>query len=132
MSDDAREESALWLAKADQHLAAARILRDGRGPSGTACFLCQQAIEVALKALLVAHGLAVPRVHDLADLVRRLPPSARPAAIAEPDLKGWTPYAVAPRYPGFGDEQAEADLSPMIDAAARLIAEARVMASRSE
>jgi len=115
----------LWIIKAEEHLLAARVLREGQGPSGTACFLCQQAAENGLKALLVARGVTPPRTHNLVDLWRRLPEDARPAGIPSEALAGWTLYAVAPRYPGFGDSQADADLGEMLEGAAHLVAAAR-------
>ncbi|MEK6608847.1 MAG: HEPN domain-containing protein [Myxococcota bacterium] len=126
MSDSAArlEEAALWLAKAEQHLLAARILRDGRGPTATACFLCQQAAETALKGALVASGLPPPRAHNLVDLCARLPVDLRPTVDLE-TLGAWTLYAVAPRYPGFGDARSEADLPAMLDGVERLVAEIR-------
>jgi HEPN domain-containing protein len=37
-------------------------------------YLCQQAIEKSIKAVLVHLGLAVPLVHDLGSILSRLPP----------------------------------------------------------
>jgi HEPN domain-containing protein len=63
------------------------------------CFHAQQAAEKALKAVLVHHGIRVPRSHDMAYLMSILPESVGvpPTLIELPDL---TKYAVQQLYPG--------------------------------
>ncbi len=63
------------------------------------CFHAQQAAEKALKAVLLTHGITLPRTHDLAFLMDRLPPaiSLPPGMI---DLPTLSKYAVQHRYPG--------------------------------
>jgi HEPN domain-containing protein len=118
-------EALAWLGKSDQHLRAARLVHEGGGPSAVACFLCQQAAETALKALLIVTGVPFPRTHDLVDLGRRLPQAAAPIAPPAEALARWSDYAVAPRYPGFGDEGADADVGTMLEGAASLLDAAR-------
>ena len=62
-----REEAELWLAKAAEDVAAARILLREEMAS-PASFHVQQALEKMLKALLVAAGREVLRTHDIDDL----------------------------------------------------------------
>jgi len=60
-------EAQRWLLKADEDLAAARLLIAG-GLIDPAAFHVQQALEKALKALLVAAGKDIRRTHDLETL----------------------------------------------------------------
>jgi HEPN domain-containing protein len=59
-------DSASWMVFAERDLAAARYLTSMRpAPIEVICFLCQQAAEKALKAVLVCDEVPVPRSHDL-------------------------------------------------------------------
>jgi HEPN domain-containing protein len=69
-------EVAAWLAKADGDLRMARMALEAPDPLfDQACFHSQQAAEKALKALLVAVGIPVPKPHDPVHLVDLLVPS---------------------------------------------------------
>lgn len=70
-----KRRTAQWVLKAEEDMEIARSLaalakpkRDG------ACFHCQQAAEKYLKALLQETGRAVPRTHELEDLLDLLLP----------------------------------------------------------
>jgi HEPN domain-containing protein len=65
------------------------------------CFHCQQAAEKYLKALLQELGLAVPKTHNLNDLLDLLVPHDAALAALRRRLKGLTRYAVEYRYPGL-------------------------------
>jgi hypothetical protein len=124
------EEARAWLAKAEQHLAAAHVLVAGRGPEAIACFLLQQAAETALKALLVAAG-ETPRGRTTSwSCTVCSPPRGGRARAPVESLARWSDYAVAPRYPGFGDERAEVDLPAMVEGVGALTAEARTLVER--
>jgi HEPN domain-containing protein len=60
-------EARRWLAKAEEDLAAARLLLAGQ-LSDPAAFHVQQALEKALKALAVAAGRDFRHTHDLETL----------------------------------------------------------------
>lgn len=92
--DDPRE----WLNRAESNLALAQATGAGAYLEDL-CFNAQQAVEKALKALLLRHGVAIPHTHNLALLITTLgkagiqtPPSLDHAA----DL---TRFAVITRYP---------------------------------
>jgi len=103
MSDRPLDECdpAVWLARADSALALARV--GTVGPQvlrEDLCFQAQQAVEKALKGLLIARTQDYPKTHDLGKLLTllrvagvRVPPELDPAA----DL---SVYAVVTRYPG--------------------------------
>jgi len=91
---------AEWLQRAKSNLIRAQQPR----PEGVCwedlCFDAQQAVEKALKALLVRYHLPFRYVHDIAELLTlleqggiTLPKDVRLAA-------GLSDYAVAARYPG--------------------------------
>ena len=90
-----------WLRRARSNLARAAqgqvtpdmLLED-------ACFDAQQAVEKALKALLVSRGVQVPRTHAISELITTLAELGFeiPADVHEASVL--TDYAVAARYPG--------------------------------
>ena len=88
-----------WLRHARSDLLLARTRKTRTLLYAHLCFHAQQAAEKALKAVLLAHRIQVPRTHDLAFLLDRLPRglSLPPALI---DLPRLTKYAVQQRYPG--------------------------------
>src|SRR5271167_2195253 len=91
-------EALLWLAKADADIFGARTLLDGGQPD-LAAFHVQQALEKALKALLVAAARDVRRSHDidlLATLVRAHWPDLLPSPFALAAIGQWY---VTTRYP---------------------------------
>jgi len=113
-----------WLDRASADLRVAELTLAVPGlPTWAAGFHLQQAAEKALKAVLVAHGRAAPRTHDvglLADEVETLVPA----------LQGWgerllalNDFAVAQRYPGVPHpemdlERLSDDVRALLEAAA--------------
>lgn len=91
--------AADWLRHARSDLALARARGAPEILLESLCFHAQQAVEKALKAVLVAQGIAFPRTHNigvLLDLIPVRPPL--PASIQAADIL--TDYAVSSRYPG--------------------------------
>ena len=72
-SDCARE----WLAVAELDLLAARDLVGNPALPRQASYFAQQAAEKAIKAALAKANLALPRTHDLSELVALLPAAHR-------------------------------------------------------
>jgi HEPN domain-containing protein len=63
------EEARRWFTRADDDLAAARLLLDAKPAIvRLAAFHCQQAAEKLLKGLLIAARMTAPKSHDLAAL----------------------------------------------------------------
>src|SRR5207248_1365448 len=56
-----------WLARAEEELEVASIIIDS-GHLTAGGFHCQQAVEMALKAYLLAKAASFPRTHELKDL----------------------------------------------------------------
>jgi len=71
LSPDQREYAARLLRKAGEDLAVVRALVDNESIADNAIgFHAQQAVEKAMKAVLVASGLAFRRAHDLSYLLQ--------------------------------------------------------------
>ena len=64
------------------------------------CFLCQQAGEKYIKALLQELGWAIPRIHDLDDLLDLLLPHDATLRRLRRGMLFLTQFAVEYRYPG--------------------------------
>ncbi len=96
-----------WLRHAYSDLALASITPYPPIMLEQLCFHAQQAAEKALKAVLVAHHIAVPRTHNLRTLFDLLPADL-PVPSDVQMAAGLSDYAVASRYPGVS-EPVEAD-----------------------
>lgn len=60
-----RDETKPWLAKADENLDTAEYMFKGARYAPT-CFMCQQTLEVLLKAAIIElAGKRHPKIHDL-------------------------------------------------------------------
>lgn len=95
--DEPREEAEAWLQLAREDILSAQtLLAHQSNGLRNAAFLAQQAAEKALKALLIAAELPVPRVHNLAAVAASLPMDTE--QIDHEALAVLTPWAVAGRY----------------------------------
>ena len=96
-----RSEAREWLTKAHDDLASARILVAHEPPVlSTACFHCQQAVEKALKAVLVSKGVAFEHVHSLPYLLDLCAAAGVHVADLRDGVEALSPFAVRIRYPG--------------------------------
>ncbi len=95
-----RAEVQAWWALSASDLRVARVVFALQPPEWhVACFHAQQAAEKALKAVLEARELPVPRTHDLALLAQRLEEVGPVGEIAEASMR-LSLYGVGPQYPG--------------------------------
>ena len=95
--DDPRE----WLRRARSNLARAaqgQVTPDVLFED--TCFDAQQAVEKALKALLVLRGVQVPRTHAISALITMLADLGFDIPVDLEEASALTDYAVASRYPG--------------------------------
>jgi HEPN domain-containing protein len=91
-----------WLRHAYSDLALANTTPLPQILLEQLCFHAQQAAEKALKAILVAYNISVPRTHNLRTLFDLLPADVSvPLDIQE--AMGLSDYAVASRYPGVSE-----------------------------
>jgi HEPN domain-containing protein len=99
-----------WVRLAEQDYASARHLMGlYPRPVEVVCYLCQQAAEKILKAILVADNLPIPRTHDLVALTQSMM-GAHPA-LQEllPLCARLSVFAVTTRYPYPGELPENAD-----------------------
>jgi HEPN domain-containing protein len=96
-----KRQTAQWVLKAEEDWAGARELAARTPPlRDLVCFHCQQAAEKYLKSLLQELGVAVPKTHNLKDLLNLVAPHDGSLARLERFLVALTGYAVEYRYPG--------------------------------
>jgi HEPN domain-containing protein len=119
-------EARRWLKQAEEHLAVAEWNGQGRfWPA--ACFHCQQAGELAMKAVLLREGERNLRVHTVLGLLRRAAEYDAALRPLEPKARRLDRYYIGTRYPnGLGEGTAsdyydEADFQEARSAAAELI-----------
>lgn len=114
--DDPRE----WLNRARSNLSQAKnrlsdtYLEDH-------CFNAQQAVEKAIKAVMLLRGVDFPHVHDVARLLSALgeageaiPDSIRSAATL-------TRYAVQTRYPSLDEPVSEQEYNEAVEIACAVV-----------
>jgi len=109
-----------WLRFADSDLDLARTQLTGNVMIEALCFHAQQAVEKAIKAVLVHFDVPVPRTHvieiviDKAEQKVEIPKFVREAA-------NLTPYASVTRYPGDYEPRTDADLLDAIQKAEKVV-----------
>lgn len=99
LSPDQREYAARLLRKAEEDLAAVRVLVDNESIADDVIgFHAQQTVEKTLKAVLVVHGVVFRRAHDLSYLLQL----ARDGGVEVPErvaaARWLTPWAADFRY----------------------------------
>lgn len=104
-----------WISHAESDLKLA-ILGRAQGDilHEQICFHAQQAVEKALKAVLIDCGIDFPLTHDIEVLLELVDQDRieLPSELANAGLL--TPYAVETRYPGSWGEISEADVDEAI------------------
>ena len=99
-------EAQRWLAKADEDVAAARMLLAAL--PGQAGFHIQQAVEKTLKAMLVAKSQDIRKTHDIA-LLAGLARPHWPALVPRPfGLARLTEWYLSSRYPELDETDPDA------------------------
>ncbi len=120
-SDAPKGSPADWLRHARSDLVLAKSMpADEDVLRETLCFHAQQAVEKAIKAVLVLHNVPFPKTHNIGVLLDLLPPeSPRDAALDEVAML--TEYAVSARYPGEAEDVTEEELSAAVSTAERVL-----------
>ena len=88
-----------WLrhARSDLAYAAARVPKGGL--FNVPCFHAQQAVEKAIKAVLIHRDISFERAHSIGYLANLIPADVEPLPMLEHSV-ALTRFAVAVRYPG--------------------------------
>ena len=94
--DDPRE----WMNRAQSNLSMAKSEAAGIYLEDL-CFNAQQAVEKAIKALLLKLGVEFPYVHDIAQLVTLLERAGQEIPGFVREAAQLTQFAVFSRYPGI-------------------------------
>ena len=85
------------------------------------CFHAQQAVEKALKAVLLRKSIRFPAIHDIEELVQ----IGRQEGVQFPDwaedLASLTPYAVETRYPGHWEDFNETEVNEALAIAQKAV-----------
>lgn len=127
MTPEQAEEAERLLAAARSDLRAAKLLSSDpeQGNDVIGCH-AQQAVEKALKPVLVALGTEIPYTHELSFLLEIL--ADHPITVSDSvALAAWlTPWAVAARY---GTSSAALDRSAAVAVAADSVTWAEALAS---
>ena len=90
-----------WVAKAEEdYRCFQNLLKMGDDcPFDAVCFHAQQCVEKYLKARLLYLSIEFPKIHDIAAIIKLLPPGSNiPLSGAEQEKL--TDYAWMSRYPG--------------------------------
>ncbi len=91
-----------WLNRAHSNLIFAKAKLPGVYLEDL-CFNAQQAAEKAIKAVLMNKDIEFPYIHDLAGLLTLLEQTKLKIPKAIKEAARLTRYAVAFRYPSFGE-----------------------------
>jgi HEPN domain-containing protein len=86
------------------------------------CFDAQQAVEKALKGLLIHLDVSFPYTHDLADLLTLVQNEGIAVPDGVKDAAILTDYAVVTRYPGVGEPVTEEEHERAVEIAERVVA----------
>jgi HEPN domain-containing protein len=131
MADQLKVEADAWLRRARDDLGAARKLLAGHDTfPATASYHCQQAAEKALKAVLVADTVPIPKTHDLRVLIERcllLEPSLDALRDACDEL---TPFATEFRYPTDAPDPTREDVAYAVTLSALIVDAAELALKR--
>ena len=110
-----------WLLHANSDLELARTGKSPRVLFETLCFHAHQAVEKAIKAVLVAHKVPIIKSHNIGALIKLLPDDIHRI----PELKeaiSLTDYAVLNRYPGDLEPVTEKEYKEAVKLAEKIVA----------
>lgn len=101
--NDSDSETITWLNYAIDDLKTAKLIlstTDDWIVPRNICYLCQQAVEKALKAIYVYENQRFHKIHDLDSLKNNLPDSWKDFGNTLQDLSQLSDWAIEGRYPG--------------------------------
>lgn len=115
--DDPRE----WMRRARSALSLAQTQRPDVYLEDL-CYQAQQAAEKAIKAVLIARGVAFPYVHDLAKLLTLLERAGQTVPEEVKQAEALTRFAVFTRYPGAAPPIAHDEYEEAVELAKTVMA----------
>lgn len=120
MPKPAEENYQAWFTKAEEDEFAGNLILGEKRLPAPACFHFQQMAEKLLKTLLVFHGKAFPKIHDLVALAGLVKSLASNIETLREDIEFLSRYYVATRYPGDYPEFTVAECKQAQEAALRI------------
>lgn len=111
-----------WMRRARSDLVLAGLTEDERIAPEILVFHAQQAVEKALKALLVQRQIEYPYTHAIGPLLNLCRTAGFEGTEALGDAAILTRYAVATRYPGEEDPVSRQEAREAAELANRVLA----------
>ncbi len=102
-----------WLNYARSDLALARVPTTNEIMLETLCFHAQQAVEKSIKAVLIYHDIAFPKIHSIERLINMLPESVEKTDDLMESAQ-LSAYATTFRYPGIEEPVSESEYKEAI------------------
>lgn len=119
-----------WLRRAKSNLAKAQHAKLDEVLWEDLCFDAQQAVEKALKGVLVACQIDFPKTHDIAEILVLLDQSSEQVPEEFCQADSLTQYAVETRYPGAAEPVTEEEYHEAVALAERVVRWAEETVSR--
>ena len=110
-----------WLRRAKSNLARAKQPKPDESLWEDLCFDAQQAVEKALKAVLVFRGIDFPKTHNIRVLLTLLDPSGQQIPQDFMKAVGLTTYATVSRYPGEAEPVTEEEYHQAVALAEQVV-----------
>ena len=111
-----------WLAHALSDLALARLgINSGEVLPEQVCFHAQQAVEKALKSVLLCNKVSFPLIHDIETLIEIGQQAGMQFPAWADEAATLTPYAVETRYPGYYEDFHDAEVHQALEIAQQAI-----------
>lgn len=114
--DDPRE----WLRRAKSNLIQAKNNSQGIYLEDL-CFLAQQAVEKALKGLLLHRKVKFPYIHDIAELIRLVEKSDIEVPLDVREAARLSDFAVEARYPGLAEPVSQKEYLECLNLAEKVV-----------
>ena len=114
------EDPREWLNRARSNLALAKAKRKGVYLEDL-CFDAQQAVEKAIKAVLIKLDVEFPYVHDLARLLTLLENSGQKLPASVRQAEELSRYAVFTRYQGMGPQIKQKEYQEAVKIAGQVV-----------
>lgn len=114
------DDPAEWMKRAKSSLIQAKTKTDGVYLEDL-CFNAHQAVEKALKALLIKVGGKFPFTHDIVRLNTELEKQIKPLPAELADAEFLSAYSVAGRYPGWDEPVTEGEYQRAVASAEAVV-----------
>jgi HEPN domain-containing protein len=125
------EDPREWLNRAKSNLLLARTQGTGIYLEDL-CFNAQQAVEKAIKALLIQRAVVFPYVHDIAQLLTQVEQGGLTIPLSVKEGERLTRFAVFTRYPGVASPVRPEELTEAVRIAEEVIQWVEGLMSREE